>query len=785
MEVRAAGAMQVRSTPRPPDAPAQVPANPAEGLKPQEVPLLLSQSPLAQGQSLAEVPLIEAESFETYTPQAILPDEVKKVLDAYNGHVRQALEHAQKGSELAQFETSVKLMANLQDPHLQQDKQAWDVLQMRHSPIERAYQRLIQEPEVKQAFETARYQALNDIFGARLTQRAHQQAAYLLNDSFQRELDKLPEAQVQPRIEQELSALAILDPKLAKNVANELITRTAAHQSLKALQAGDDGGAALRANVSQALGLYLKAQQTAVGLSLQATNISRVVNLSDKQIGELTDAIADLARDSKASTPQQLALNLASRVEELPPELRQNASSLIRHMQAQNVLGTILLAGSVAGLLRQDMPKDPKAWLSLGAGTLGTATAAHVALRTLGLNKAADIANKLNFTTSLRGVNIPVIGAMLTGVNTTLDAMAFVDEVHNEDTAGAISHAMGVGSGLTTLAAITLMKGKAAPIALIGSTLTGLAAWGIDSLWGESDATGKIRQDLRAIGISADEKAALEKFKAHPELDKMSVSERVDTINALMDKATSSREEKQIVGILMHTPDKDFLPLMQQLHTPRLMSEIQGRQDLRLVLQRVAQQAAVPGRENDKIFAPMLQGLVNAGRFHEMNYLLEQAPKSFKQTLPPAAMQAMVDSLLKGWTRHDEEQAVVKLLSDKDLDNASQAMLKLGGEKLVLRLNSELDPADTGALLGKIMASKDADLRGLAAKLFSRQPGQRLPYLSPLGPDAESAKLAVTALGALSPKQIQALPAPLKASLTRLLTQTQQGDWLLPGLKTE
>ncbi|MEZ0367529.1 MAG: hypothetical protein ACAI44_00425, partial [Candidatus Sericytochromatia bacterium] len=639
MEVHAQGSSLAKpgsaGSPRPPlKAAANVPAVPAEGLKPQEVPLLMSQSVLTQGKSLSDLPIVSCDA--DFPPRAILPQEIEKVLDAYNQHVRSALSQAKQGSRLDQFETSLRLMANLQDPRLQQDKEAWDVLQMRRSQIESSYQRLIQEPEIRQAFDQASHQALQDIFGTELERRTHQQAAYLLSDGFQQELDALPEAEIQNRIQQELSALAVLSPGQAERVADELIQRTLAHQSLKALQTQDDSGYGIRAGLSQALGLYLKAQQTALGVSLQATNISRLVNLPDDQIKLLTDAIADLARDIHADNHQQLALDLISRVDELPPDLRQNASSLIKHMHAQNVLGTVLFAGSLAGLLRQDLPQDPKAWASLGAGALGTATMAHFALRFIGFNHAADIAAKLNVTASLRGVNIPVVGALVTGVNTTLDAIALVEEVRNQDPAGATSRAMGVASGLATLAAITVMKGKAVPITLIASTLTGLAAWGIDSLWGETELTGKIRRELRTLGISYEEAATLDKLKGDQPLTGLSQEDRIALINALMDQATSSSEETRIFETLMSTPTEEFIPLMQKLHDSRLVSELENDVQLNRVLQQVASQAQ-PATGNDKLLASLLQGLVSAHRFDSLDTFLRQASPALKQTLPATA----------------------------------------------------------------------------------------------------------------------------------------------------
>ena len=162
---------------------------------------------------------------------------------------------------------------------------------MRQSEIEGEYKRLIQEPEIQQSFEKSRQLALNEIFGKDLNNRVQGQANYLLNDSFQQELDKLPEAEIQARIQQELSALAILNPAMAKKVGQELIQKTVIHQALKTLQDPGEAGDSMREGLSQALGLYLKAQQTAASVTLQASNFSRLVNISDQQIDELTQAV--------------------------------------------------------------------------------------------------------------------------------------------------------------------------------------------------------------------------------------------------------------------------------------------------------------------------------------------------------------------------------------------------------------------------------------------------------------------------------------------------------------
>ncbi len=754
-------------------------------LKPQDVPLLLSQSALAQGQSLAELPLIESvqaaqneqaitamiEPEAAYQPRAILPEEVQKVLDAYNTEVRQAIDQAPEGSRLARFETSLRLLAGLQEPKLQQDSQAWDVLQMRRSQIESEHQRLMQTPEVQQAFDQARSSALGKIFGAELKQRAGQQAAYLLSEAFQQELSKLPENEVQSRVQQELSALAILDPKRADTIASELIERTVAHQALKSLQSNGENGAQTREGVSQALGVYLKAQQSAVGVSVQATNLSRLTHLPDEQIKQLTDAVAELAKDIKVNDHQQLANSLLQRVDDLPQELRQDASTLIRHMQAQRILGTVLLAGSIAGLMRTELPKDPKSWVSLGTSVVSTASMSHHAFRLAGLERTANLVAKMNTPAMVNGVKIPVVGSLLTGINITMDSMAFYKEYQNEDRIGMTSRAMGVGAGIASIAAATVMSGPAAPITLIGSTVVGLAAWGIDTVWGESDLTGQIRQDLRKLGISERERETLNRFEAGQPVEQATQPERVALINALMDQNTNRREETLIYNALMTASDQDFVDLLTPLHTGRIVAELEDPQQLRGFLERVAKLTPA-GPDTPKLLGPMLKGLAAEKRSEELMHFLDKAPDHLKRTIPPAALQNMIDQLLKGWTGHNEEKAVVALLADDGLRQPREGMLKLGGEKLLLKLRRELSESATATLLASMITSADADTRALAAKLYQRPAGYRVSQLTPqtqLGSNQAAGRLTLAVLQNLNEAQIRALDPELKGRLVQLL----------------
>ncbi|PKL78337.1 MAG: hypothetical protein CVV27_03440 [Candidatus Melainabacteria bacterium HGW-Melainabacteria-1] len=744
-------------------------------------------TPLAQGQSLTAIPLVQEikvastvapASLKAVPPRAIEAAEMDQVLGAYNTLVRARLDQARPGTPLDKFETSLRLMASLGDSRLQQDTQAWEVLQMRRAQIEAQYQNLTQSPEIKQVFASARTEALRQVFGQDLQPRAQAQAAWLLSDDFQQQLDALKGPEIQARVQQELSNLAALNPKLAEQVAGELFEKTLSRQAIKSLQSAGAEGDAARAGLGQALSVYLKAQQSAAGIGMQATNLARLSSLGDEKLAELGQAVADLAQGSGAVTQdaQKLANTLLDRVDDLPLEMRQDASALISHLHAQNILGTVLLAGSVAGLLNRELPQDPKAWVGLTTASLGTASMSHFAFRLVGLNQAADLAGKLNFKAALGGLQIPVLGSVLTGINTTLDAMAFVDELYNEDSVGATSRALGVGSGLATLAAITLMSGPAAPVTLIGATVVGVTAWGIDSVWGESDLTGRIRQQLRQTGISEQEQALL--ATATSGKSPGSNPERAALIAALMDQATDSAEESQIHQILMQTPDQDFLPLLAQLHLPRLCAELENTTQVVDLLKRSTELAAAEGKPPAPVLAPMLSSLAEARRGEALSNFVRQAAPEQLSGLSTEQLQHMVQDLSAGWHKSStQKQAIVDLLSHPGLRQQSQVLLS--DPETLPRLSQLLPGKDTAVLLSRMLQDRafDATLNQLYRPLPDVPPATPYamyhPQLMPstrLGNDVFAARLSYEALKDLPAEQINALPPQLRAQLHQLLS---------------
>ncbi|MGV3523429.1 MAG: hypothetical protein ACO1RX_04355 [Candidatus Sericytochromatia bacterium] len=769
------------------------PAGPAAPVEPakQEVTLVarsesLTTQPLAQGQSVPEIPLVETIAvpdapapwtLKGVPPRPIEAEEMSAVLNGYNSRIKTGLQNAGDGSPLARFESTLKLVANLQDPRIKEDPQAWDILQMRRSQIEAAYQTQIEQPEVKALFAEARSAALKETFGEDLSQRARQHAAWLLSDDFQQGLTGLPEAELSAKVQQGLSTLAALDPAMAEQVAGELFAKTLERHSLSSLQAEGPEGEAARAGFGDALQVYLKTQQSALGMGMQASRISHMMTLSDEKMESLTKAVANLATGTHAKNPQELVHAMLDRVDELPADLRSDATTLIQNLRTQNVLGALIFAGSVAGLMRYEIPDDPKAWMGLTSASLGTAGSAHFGLRLLGFEKAADLAQHINYKLPVGSLKIPMLGAMAGGLSTAVEVMSLNEELANEDTVGAWSRAAGVGSSVASLAAVTLMSGPAAPVVLIGSTVVGLAAWGVNSIWGESDMTGMVRQQLRQSGVRAQEEALLE--NTAPGQLPATPLERVALINGLMDGGTQAHHETQIHDLLMASNDADFQQQMQSLRTKRLVAELEDDAQLLPVMQRALALAPTPEAQSGLLTAS-LSTLQKEGRMEALQGILNLAPPGSLKALPASSLEEQIRSVSRSNDRAERRAELLKtLLTHPDL--LAQRTEVLAQPSLVQDLRTSLAPNQSLPLIRQLLTSSEPVQQELARQWLSPPPPAVYDQLSPMNltpmslhmAEVHAARLTLMALEGLSAEQLAQLEPELKQVLNQRLEKME------------
>jgi hypothetical protein len=824
---------QLPNPPKPASEPAAKPTAvlpDSVALNPSDVKIVVESSELAKGSSLSHVALVDVvgeadakailapetvgeEIVVTATyqrpdlsqvkPRAVSSEEMESLLDNYNDNVKSKLTGAKDGSLLDRFETSLRLMSMLNSPRLKEDPEAYDILQMRRAEVESEYKTLMQEPEVKAAFETAQKDALKEVFGDDLRFRSYQQAAYLLSNSFQEELKATPPAGIQDKIQKELSALSLLNPRLAKNIADDLIEKTLRSQALRMIQSNSEEGEQARESLGEALGVYLKAQQSAAGIGLQANNLTRLSSLSDDRIKELTQAVAALADGTEAADYNELAHSLMKKVDQLPADIQEDATRFLGHMQTQNVLGTVLLAGSIVGLTQREMPQDPKAWISLTTASVGTASMSHFALRLAGLDDAADLVSKVHYKMPVGALKVPVLSSVLTGVNITMDSMALYDEFHNEDIAGITSRAMGVGAGVASIAAATVLSGPAAPITLIGATVVGLAAWGVDAAWGESDLSGQIRQDLRNLGVSSKEEttaaqynrisqmvnaagwpgmgdipferpASREELKTN--LANASLEDRVAVINQLIDQYTDGYEEKQLLDTAMEVSDKDFIALMNTVNTGRLIEELESPADRKAVLDRI-QSLSDQGIEKPHRILVRLARLEDT---QHLNAMWEKATPETRAKISSADYQSMLNHLTEGWGTSDENKATAMMLlqDEASVGNLQKVMAQPEGVQWFNTVRQEFSTEDQAKLLNHL--SKHDTLQGNFESLFTPpeskgQSARRGPVLlTRLGHNPQAGDLTRELVSQMSPDELRRLKPETRETMKRLLEQTQR-----------
>ncbi len=825
---------RIQSLPAPPRKPAESQATEApkptsvlpeaQELKPADVEVVVQNSELAAGSSLSHVEIVDmpeapseaqaAQAAPAYQrpdlsqvePRAVTTDEMENMLSTYNDNVKKRLADAKDGSLLHRFETSLRLMSMLNNPRLKEDPEASDILQMRRAQVEKEYKTLMDSPEVKAAFDGAQKDALATVFGEDIRFRSHQQASYLLSDTFQQDLADTPADKIQEKVQKELSALSLLNPRLAKNIADDLIEKTLRSQSLRMLQSNTEAGSEARENLGEALGVYLRAQQSAAGIGLQANNLTRLASLSDDKIKEITQAVAELAGSSEASDYNELAKNLLEKVDELPVDMQQDATRFLTHMQTQNVLGTVLLAGSVIGLTQRELPSDPKEWVSLTSASLGTASLSHFALRLAGLEKAADVASKMHYKLPVGSANIPVLGSVLTGVNITMDSMALYDEFHNEDLAGMTSRAMGVGSGIATLAAITVMSGPAAPITLIGSTVVGLAAWGVDAAWGESDLSGKVRQDLRTLGVSDQEQDIAEKFTrmqhqvnhagwpgmgtipfersaSREELQKKmanaTLDERVAVVNHLMDQHTSGYEEKQLFDTVMQQSDDDFIALMNTMNSERLLEELESPADRKAVLNRMQSLSDQGMKKNAAIFGR----LARLGDTGNLKTAWSKASPEVKQQVTAPQLKGMLKDLTDDWMTSDakKDTALTLLQDPANATKLAENFNQPEGLKWFNDLREEFSISDQAKLLKHMQGHEE--LSAIFDKLYtprartSNSRRRYVPHLTHLDFNGPAAELTRELVKNMSGQEIRELNPDTRNTMKKLLTSARDSSF--------
>lgn len=421
------------------------------------------------------------------------------------------------------------------------------------------------------------------------------------------------------------------------------------------------------------------------------------------------------------------------------------------------------------------------------------------------MSRAAEAASKINYTVQLgAAVKVPLLFSVVSGVNTTLEAVALAREIKNEDAVGMGVRAVGVGSGLASLAALTVMSGPAAPITLIGSTVVGLTAWGIDYAYGESEATGQVRQGLRQLGILAQEEATLAAYQSDPasrpfwqiggglpekeRLLQAPVSEKIQVINQLMDGATSAEAEALIHTLIIRSPAEEFMPLMRQLNLPRLAEELEDKQQLLGILQNLTK--AEPLAESARMLESMLGRMAQKNRHEEIQAIWSNIPADHKAHFSAEGLARVSRALKDRWMPGvPERQNLIQILTDPALTSQSLALLSRREDQHLLELRSQLSNAEMGQLISHIGRSAEPEAQALLEQLYTPAPKKATPRqsqtLTRLGNNAAAAELTAVTLRNLSDAELTQLSPAVRAQMQKLLHNLQHHLMLSRSLLRE
>lgn len=336
---------------------------------------------------------------------------------------------------------------------------------------------------------------------------------------------------------------------------------------------------------------------------------------------------------------------------------------------------------------------------------------------------------------------------------------ALADECGNEDLvgtgakiAGCISTAGGLALGLCAVAGMTVL-----PILVVGTAFLGIASAIVDSKFGQSALTGKIRKDLRYLGISDDEEAAHEELATEmrtvtrgygamyyggtytaTEQTKISYSrvrtnaasvsfdKKLHLINYYLDRKTRAKEETLVLGIFDDTrrDSATFIRLVEATDPIVIADELQDSAEASRMMCWTARAYQALGRDP----CPGLsEQLIEHCRQHRWKtivaYLREvtgsnpELARSYGRISAETLKKCGIN-LMNGSTRSGEEWALSWLhvaASKEQLD----ALARLpGSSRHFERLRKEMKTADWKKLHAR-MRDKRADpyTHGIASQL--------------------------------------------------------------------
>ncbi|MBT9545290.1 MAG: hypothetical protein IV090_07875 [Candidatus Sericytochromatia bacterium] len=428
---------------------------------------------------------------------------------AYLARIQTALKEAPEGSKLEQLKKLYVALEMSKSDQVDEDLRA----RVDTDKIQRKIAELSQDPEVQKAFETARQQAVKDVFGE--VDPSIELAELLLSPEFEEYLGLLPEAEQTQVLQSELTKLMALNPAKGKEVQETLVAR-----KLQAKAGEIIKGTSLeerKAVFEQLLG-FVSAEATGADKKAKvADGFAKAFEaLSPAEMQKMQEYLTLMNRNPNAS--EKLYQLLSDKLTGLGPS---GASALedLGKLHSSGKIGAFLtLVAGVAttGKVPDAVSKgDFKSLTDLTSSAFSVASGAPGVLKMYGVSvekgmqvaeammEAGDLAGGMSkmghMATAAKAVKVlEVLGPIGDTLGAGLDAYGSYQDFSSGDTVGGYAKATGAGAGAVgAVAGVAILAGATgpgAPIVLAGATVVGLVAWGIDAGWGESEEETFLRQ---------------------------------------------------------------------------------------------------------------------------------------------------------------------------------------------------------------------------------------------------------------------------------------------------
>ena len=471
------------------------------------------------------------------------------------------------------------------------DEKGFELLRLRKGEIQSTIDNLKQDPKVDKAFkeinDRIRLEATKFMFSNN-PDAAKEYASYLLSPSFK--------PANQEELMKEIAKLAVLDPKLAQKVSDEIIQKDLMKNWQTISKQCDPQ--ILESNLAAVILQYNK----------EGFKIS----------GETAELIAKELKNSNLNDVEGVITNLKNKATQMGSkggdEIRAFCKALEKNSEKFKNLASIAAISSLALL---EMPKDFKSSIEFGGSIIS------------GLGEVANLSSSVFNIKELSklGGKIGAVGGMVTAV---ADIWTSVEEFKKGDMVGGIAKVTSAAAGITGALAATVFAGCswAGPVGIIAAGV-GIGAAVVYETCAESDSETYARERLEKLGVMGEADKTVNKVKHEQRAytaaggdnsgvprnmaQSMNNTEKLHLINYYMQGATSDEQEQTITDIITDTYDSpingpaNFLDLMSKLDVTRLIDELETKQKtkiLDLVLKSEIQLSKSPNKETAKKHSP-------------------------------------------------------------------------------------------------------------------------------------------------------------------------------------